>query len=87
MRDEDLSARVGRLSRRVVLFDVNVKLLVERESAPPSVRARRRLRVNAYSASAMRSVAGTEPCVGETQAVGQRETPLARMYSSITASK
>ena len=84
MRDEDLSARVGRLSRRVVLFDVNVKFLVKRESVPPTVRVRR-LRVNAYSASAMRSVAGTEPWVGETQAVGQRETPLARMYSAITA--
>jgi hypothetical protein len=40
-----------------------------------------------FSTDAMRWIAETKPCVGETQAVGQCETPLARMYSAITGSK
>lgn len=56
--------------------------------ARAAARSRRwRSRVIAYSASAARSAAATEPWVGTTQAVGQRVTPLARMYSEITASK
>jgi len=37
-----------------------------------------------YSSSAARSASVTEPCVGTTQAVGQRVTPFVRMYSAIT---
>ena len=36
--------------------------------------------------SATRSAASIEPCVGKTQAVGQRVIPLVRMNSAITAS-
>src|SRR5277367_3012722 len=52
-----------------------------------AVRARRtRSRAAAYSSSAVRSAAATEPCVGSTHAVGQRVTPLVRMNSLTAAS-
>src|SRR6202022_1773511 len=40
-------------------------------------------RATAYSASAARSAPPPRPCVGETQAVGQRVIPLVRINSAI----
>src|SRR5207237_3711465 len=44
-------------------------------------------RATAYSSSAARSAAPTRPCVGETQAVGQRVIPLVRINLAIAAAK
>src|SRR5277367_3392767 len=52
-----------------------------------AIRARRtRSRAAAYSSSAVRSAAATEPWVGSTHAVGQRVTPRVRMNSSTALS-
>ena len=52
-----------------------------------AARARRtRSREAAYSSSAARSAAATEPWVGTTHAVGQRVTPFVRMNSATAAS-
>jgi hypothetical protein len=45
-----------------------------------------RSRSIAYSLSAARSAAATKPCVGETQAVGQRVIPLVRINSATAVS-
>src|SRR5262249_26280387 len=57
----------------------------ERERAASFAR-RIRSRSTACSSSAALSAAATRPCVGRTQAVGQRVTPLFRINSATAAS-